>query len=386
MREDVFPKPPVIDVTVVRIKDTLQNWLQTADVCFNGGRPWDIQVHNPRLYRRILVGGSMAAGESYMDGWWDSESLDETFTRILKSGINQKVNYTPSTVWNFVVASLRNLQSTARAFQIGERHYDTGNELFRLMLDKRMVYSCGYWREAKNLDDAQEAKLDLVCRKLHLREGQKVLDIGCGWGSFARYAAKNYGVRVVGLTVSKRQAELAQEKCEGLPVEIRLQDYREISEPFDRVVSIGMFEHVGKKNYRTFMEVAHRCLKEDGLQLLHCIGSNISVNMTDPWIHKYIFRNGMIPSAQQITKASEGLFIVEDWHNFGPFYDNTLMAWYHNFTSNWDKLQDRYDSRFYRMWTYYLLVSAASFRARKNQLWQIVLSKKGTTRHYQSVR
>ncbi len=371
---------------IVRIKRTVQNWLRSADVLVNGNRPWDIQVHNPKFYRRILTGGSIAAGETYMDGWWDSKALDETFTHILRAGVNHKVQFTPNSILNFLIASFRNLQSKARAFQIGERHYDTGNKLFRLMLDKRMVYSCGYWKYAADLDEAQEAKLDLVCRKLHFKEGQTVLDIGCGWGSFARYAAGNYGVKVTGLTVSRRQAELAREKCTGLPVEIRLQDYRDIKESFDRVVSIGMFEHVGKKNYRTFMEVAHRCMKEDGLQLLHCIGSNISVNMTDPWIHKYIFPNGMIPSAKQITKATEGLFIVEDWHNFGPYYDNTLMAWYDNFTSNWDQIKHRYDERFFRMWTYYLLMSAASFRARKNQLWQIVLSKKGTIRHYESVR
>lgn len=351
-----------------------------------GDRPWDIQVHNPRLYRRILSGGSLAAGESYMDGWWDCEALDEAFTRILNARIDKKIAYSPTRIRNLLLSSLRNMQSKARAYQVGRRHYDKGNELFRLMLDKRMVYSCGYWKDASDLDGAQEAKLDLVCRKLHLREGQRVLDIGCGWGSFAHYAAEKYKVEVTGLTISKEQAELAKERCSGLPVEIRLQDYRDINEPFDRVVSIGMFEHVGKKNYRTYMEVVHRCLKEGGLQLLHTIGGNISVNMTDPWLQKYIFPNGMLPSARQIASAAEGLFIMEDWHNIGPHYDETLMAWYRNFRRHWDRLKEKYDSRFYRMWTYYLLLSAASFRVRENQLWQIVFSKDSTMEHYESVR
>lgn len=369
-----------------KLRDIVEKMLKSVDIRINGDRPWDIKVHDSRLFRRVLAGGSMALGEAYMDGWWDSDALDEFFFRILNGNVNEKVRYTPTTIWNFLVASMRNLQSKARAFQVGERHYDTGNELFKAMLDKRMVYSCGYWLKSDNLDDSQEAKLDLICRKLDIKKGDRILDIGCGWGSFCRFAAKKYGAEVVGVTVSRRQFELASEYCKEYPVEIRLQDYRDLNELFDYVVSIGMFEHVGKKNYRTFMEVVHRCLKPDGLQLLHCIGSNISVNMTDPWINRYIFPNGMIPSSQQITNAAEGLFILEDWHNFGPDYDKTLMAWHRNFSSHWYELKTKYDNRFYRMWKYYLLVSAASFRARKNQLWQIVFSRIGSTEQYYSVR
>jgi cyclopropane-fatty-acyl-phospholipid synthase len=245
------------------------------------------------------------------------------------------------------------------------------------MLDKWLNYSCGYWENAKTLDEAQEAKLDLICRKIGLKPNMKILDIGCGWGGFAKYSATKYGARIHGITVSREQVKFAEKFCKGLDIKIELKDYRELKEKYDRIVSIGMFEHVGASNYRTFMKVAHRCLKADGLLLLHTIGGNTSVNSTDPWINKYIFPNSMLPSAKQITSAAQGLFVLEDWHSFGQYYDNTLMAWHNNFTKNWTALKDTYDERFYRMWTYYLLSCAGSFRSRRNQLWQIVFSKEG---------
>jgi len=254
------------------------------------------------------------------------------------------------------------------------------------MLDDRMVYSCGYWRDAATLPEAQTAKLDLICRKLQLTPGLRVLDIGCGWGSFAEYAAEQYGVEVVGLTISEEQARAARERCRDLPVEIRLQDYRKVEDHFDRVVSIGMFEHVGPKNYRTYMKVVRRCLGDEGLSLLHTIGNHEEGAATEAWIEKYIFPNGYIPSMRQIVEAAEDLFVTEDWHNFGPDYDRTLMAWARNFEADWDALADDYGERFYRMWRYYLYQCAASFRARRNQCWQIVLSPDGAEPRYESVR
>jgi cyclopropane-fatty-acyl-phospholipid synthase len=254
------------------------------------------------------------------------------------------------------------------------------------MLDTRMVYSCGYWKNATTLDAAQEAKLDLICKKIGLKKGMRVLDIGCGWGSFAKFAAERFKVSVVGVTVSKEQVTLAREFCKDLPVEIRLQDYRKMKESFDRIVSVGMFEHVGYKNYRTFFQVAHRCLKDGGLFLLHTIGGNFSVKGTDPWINKYIFPNSMLPSVAQISAAIESRFILEDWHGFGTDYDKTLMTWMQNFNTHWAELKQQHSERFYRMWKYYLLSSAGSFRARRNQLWQIVLSKHGVPGGYTSIR
>lgn len=368
-----------------QIEKNLRSILTPLDIAINGTRPWDIQIHNPFFYERVLSGGSLALGESYMDGWWDCDALDQFFNKILDSRLDKKIKKKVNSIlflWILIKAKLINPQAISRAFIIGKRHYDTGNPLFSIMLDKTMSYSCAFWKTAETLDAAQEAKLDLICRKIGLKKGLTVLDIGCGWGGFAKYAAQKYGATVYGITVSREQVEFAHEFCQGLDVKIELKDYRSIAGQFDRIVSIGMFEHVGRKNYSTFLKTVHGCLKPDGLFLLHAIAGNSSVDSTDPWISKYIFPNSMLPSARQIASAFEGLFVLEDWHSFGQYYDRTLMAWYENFTTNWTKIKQTYDERFYRMWTYYLLSCAASFRSRRNQLWQIVFSKKGLKGNY----
>jgi len=367
------------------VYETIERLLSLADVRIDGNRPWDIQVHDEAMYARVLAEGALGLGESYMDGWWDSESVDQFFHHILSARLEAKVR-PGSELPSLVKARLLNLQKRTRAYQVGERHYDIDNDLFQRMLDPLMIYSCGYWKEAATLQEAQEAKLDLVCRKLGLQPGMRVLDIGCGWGGTARFAAERYGVEVVGVTVSQEQAKLAKEKCRGLPVEIRLQDYREVDETFDRVLSIGMFEHVGTKNYRTYMKVVQHCLEDDGLFLLHTIGGNRSVSRTNAWTERYIFPNSVLPTARQIARAVDGLFVLEDWHNFGPDYDKTLMCWFHNFDDAWDELKSGYDGRFYRMWKYFLLSSAGSFRSRAAQLWQIVFAPRGVAGGYHSVR
>jgi len=364
-------------------KEAVKAILDLGDIQIDGHRPWDIRVNNSDFYERILAGGSLALGESYMDGWWGCDALDQFFCKVLSAELYRKVHYPKQVLLEIVKAKATNLQRKSKAFEVGKRHYDIGNDLFAVMLDKGMNYSCGYWQKAKTLDDAQEAKLDLICRKVNLSPGMAVLDIGCGWGGFARYAAENYQANVTGITVSSEQVKWARDYCHDLPVTILLQDYRDQKGTFDRIISIGMFEHVGVKNYRKYMKVVHRCLKPDGLFLLHTIGGNRSVGTCDPWLTKYIFPNAMLPSARQITSAAEGLFVLEDWHSFGPHYDTTLMAWHDNFTRGWEQLSPGYDERFYRMWTYYILCCAGSFRARDNQLWQIVFSKKGVPDGYQ---
>ena len=371
---------------MANLRKTADELLALADVDINGQHPWDIQVHNEDLYQRVLSQGSLGLGESYMDGWWDCEELDQFFYRIIRADLEHKVRLNWRLLLKALWARIYNLQSKARAFQIGERHYDLGNDLFENMLDKRMVYSCAYWKNAQSLDEAQENKLDLICRKIGIKPGMRVLDIGCGWGSFVKFAAENYGAAAVGITVSKEQVALARDRCKGLPVEIRLQDYRDIDETFDHVVSVGMFEHVGYKNYKTFMKHVYKCLKDDGLFLLHTIGGNWSVKAPEPWTDKYIFPNGLLPSIKQIAASTEMLFVMEDWHNFSTDYDKTLMSWYRNFMNSWDKIRSNYDERFYRMWRYFLLSSAGAFRARKNQLWQVILSKNGVEGGYASIR
>ena len=364
-------------------KQVVEEMLALADVRINGDRAWDILVNNPGLYDRILAGGSMALGESYMDGWWHCPALDQFFDKILSARLDKKGGITRAVIWAAAKARLINAQSRSRADVVGKRHYDIGNQLFAKMLDKRMNYSCAFWDNAGSLDQAQENKLDLICRKIDLKPGMSVLDIGCGWGGYAGWAAEKYQAKVLGITVSRQQVNFVREHCRDLEVTVELQDYRKLRGQFDRIVSVGMFEHVGVRNYRTYMEVVHRCLKDDGLFLLQTIGGNTSTQSTDPWIDKYIFPNSMLPSVAQIASASEGLLVIEDWHSFGPHYDRTLMAWHRNFTDNWDSLKAGYDDRFYRMWAYYLLSCAGSFRARRNQLWQIVFSKKGLRGGYE---
>ena len=374
-------------------KEKIQKLLSLVDIKINGSRDWDIQVYNEKLYSRVLAGGALALGESYMDGWWDCKTIDQFIYRTLRGDLKEKIIGIPL-ILSTVKAKLLNLQTTSRSKEVGKKHYDIGNRLYKLMLDKELNYSCACWKNAKNLDKAQENKLDLICRKIGLKKGQRVLDIGCGWGSFAKHAARKYKAKVVGITISKEQVKLAKENCKGLPIEIRFQDYRDLNEKFDHIISIGMFEHVGYKNYNTFFDVARKHLKDDGLFLLHTIGGNRSSYGGDPWVLKYIFPNSMLPSVAQIGKAIERKFVMEDWHNFSADYEKTLLAWYDNFEKSWPelaKLQDEkgeliYSDRFYRMWRYYLLMFAGTFRARTNQLWQIVLSPRGVRGGYQSIR
>ena len=369
------------------LRDNIQEILSPAGITINGSNPWDIRINDNRFYQRVLRDGSLGLGESYMDGWWDSQRLDDFFARILPTDPEEKMRKRWGLLIRIFGDAILHPGRKSRAFQIGERHYDKGNELFRAMLDKRMVYSCAYWKDAADLDAAQEAKLDLICRKINLRAGDRVMDVGCGWGGLVKYAAEKYGAKALGITVSKEQAALGGELCKGLPVEVRLLDYRDINEKFDHIVSVGMFEHVGYRNHRTFMEKAYNCLNDGGLFLLHTIGrDSASTVAVDEWIGKYIFPNSLIPSMKQITTATEGLFVIEDVHNIGYDYDATIMSWVRNFNDNWDSLKGRYDNRFYRMWKYYLLSSAGSFRSRYLQVWQIVLSKKGVPGGYNSVR
>ena len=365
-----------------RLRAHFEKLAEPADIRIDGDRPWDIEVHDERMFQRVLAHGTLGLGEAYMDGWWDCDQLDELVRRAQSADLVRHL-ISPTTLARVAQAKVMNLQSRRRAFQVGEHHYDIGNDLYRRMLDSRMIYSCGYWRNADTLDAAQEAKLMLIANKLELEAGMRVLDIGCGWGGAAHFFAEKLGCDVVGVTVSREQATLARERCAGLPVDIRLQDYRDLNEPFDRVYSIGMFEHVGVKNYTTYMDVVRRCLRDpDALSVLHTIGALRSRSQTDPWVEKYIFPNSMLPSMAQTARAAEGHLVTEDVQNFGSYYDRTLMAWKANVDAHWDELAANYNERFKRMWDFYLLASAGSFRARKLQLWQFVMSRDGVPAGY----
>ncbi|MDR9498357.1 MAG: cyclopropane fatty acyl phospholipid synthase [Hydrogenovibrio sp.] len=360
------------------------NLLEMAGIEIDGPNPWDIQVHDRKLYDRVVAEANLGLGESYMDGWWDCEQLDVFFNKILAAHLDEHIKPV-NLIGHYLRARFLNRQTRKRAWQVGEEHYDLSNEFYQSMLDPRMTYTCGYWQDADNLAQAQEAKLDLICRKLGLEPGMRVLDIGCGWGSFMSYSTEHYGVECVGVTISKEQTQWAQERYQDLNLEFRLQDYRSLNERFDRIVSVGMFEHVGRKNFDTFFEVAERCLEDHGLFLLQTIGKNVRDSVGDPWIDRYIFPNGDLPSIGQIGDAVAGKFVVEDLHNFGADYDKTLMAWHDNFATAWPRFEAELGDRFKRMWRYYLLSCAGAFRSRDIQLWQWVLSRHGVVGGYERI-
>jgi len=369
-----------------KAEKVIRDLLSHADVQIDGSREWDIRVNDPKLFQRLLRDGVLGLGESYVDAWWDCDDLGELVRKLLLADLEHVVEPMKLLI-PVLMAKVVNLQNRSRAARDVGSHYNRGNVLFRNMLDARMTYSCAYFKDTEDLDQAQEAKLDLVCRKLGLREGQRVLDIGCGWGSFLKFAAERYGVSGVGVTLSDQQVELGMEMCAGLPVELRLQDFRDLDERFDHIISIGMFEHVGPPNYRLYMETVAKNLADDGLFLLHTIGGNDERNNMDPWTDRYIFPGARLPVIRQIAAAAQDLFVMEDWHNFGVYYAPTLEAWFRNFDRNWaGVIAPHYDERFYRMWKYMLLSTTGSFRARRNQVWQIVFSKKGVPGGYESVR
>lgn len=362
-----------------RNKQIIAHILEHAGITINGSKPYDIQIDNPKTYERVVKQGSIGLGESYMDGWWYCEHLDQFFYKLLRSHADKVLPNNISHILHAILMRSMNMQSRSRAWIVGREHYDLGNDLFEAMLDSHMQYSCGYWAEADGLEQAQQAKLSMICEKLQLKPGMKLLDIGCGWGGLAKYAAEHYGVKVTGITISKQQQLLAQQRCRGFDIEILLKDYRDLQERYDRIVSVGMFEHVGPKNHHEYFKVVSNILKEEGIFLLHTIGSNLTSNQVDGWINKYIFPNGNLPSIVQIAQAAEKHLVMEDWHNFGSDYDKTLMAWYGNFLRAWPSLSKdgNYDERFKRMFTYYLNCCAGAFRARDIQLWQVIFSPNG---------
>lgn len=355
-----------------------KTYLNAADIQINGTRPHDIRVKNAGLFQRVINEGSLGFGEAYMDNWWECDRVDEMIYRMVRCEVHKNIPMTWGDIFKVLTARFFNLQTQARAWIVGKEHYDLGNDLFERILDPYMQYSCGYWKNATTLEQAQRDKLEMICQKLQLQPGQRLLDIGCGWGGLAKYAAENYQVSVVGLTISAEQQKLAQKNCSGLPVEIKLQDYRDMYDTFDRIVSVGMFEHVGQKNYNIYFDVVKRCLKQDGIFLLHTIGGNIDMSF-DPWLNTYIFPNGYLPTVANIADSAQNKLILEDWHNIGPDYDRTLMEWLRNFDNQWPTIQKNggYDQRFHNMFRYYLQLCAGAFRSRNVQLWQVLFSSRG---------
>lgn len=354
----------------------------------NAKNDWDIIIKHPGFYDRLVKNGSLGLGESYMDGWWECKDLEGFFQRVIEADLSTKF-YSQLRLDNIFELARIKLLPSADPYEVGRKHYDNGNDLYENMLGTSMAYSCAYYKDTDKLDEAQVAKYELICQKLHLEKGMTIIDIGCGWGGLLVYMVEKYGVKATGLTVSTEQKKYIELTYPELDIEIHLLDYQEYcavtTQEYDRVVSVGMFEHVGLSRYPEFMVCSKQLLRDGGLFLLHTIGNKRTDTGRDPWIDTYIFPNGKIPSATQITAVIENRFALEDWHNFGLYYEKTLLAWLENFQNSWPKIKDNYGDRFYRMWTYYLLSCAGAFKARKLELWQIVLSK-NSNEVYQGVR
>ena len=366
-------------------KNKVVKLLADADVIVNGTRPWDIQVHNELFYTHSIVNGSLGFGESYMDGWWDASSIDELVCKLMRNESSKHVSNTIAE-WAYTFRSqIVNLQSRAGSLKVIKTHYDLDNDLYMAFLDPYNQYTCGYFKDTDDLAKAQEQKMDLICKKLHIKPTDRVLDIGCGWGGFAKWAVEHYGCHVTGISISDEQISYAKNFTKDFPVEILKTDYRDLSGTFDKILICGMIEHVGSKNYKTIMRIVHERLEDDGLFLLHTIGCKNPVGATNPWIHKYIFPNGMLPTITQLSAASEKIFLIEDLQNFGAYYDKTLIKWFENFDQSWPRFKDKYSDKFYRKWKYYFLSCAGSFRARNVELWQFIFSKKGVLGGYHRV-
>lgn len=360
--------------------------LARAGVQVNGSHPTDIQVRSQdeaALMRHFRFSPlSLAAGESYMDGLFKVDRLDNFFTLALSAGLEKDVGIRTKLKEGIKRFFFRLNKEKARLF--AEHHYNLGLDFYRAMLGPTMMYTCGYWRGTDNVDVAQQQKIALVNKKIRLEDGMSVLDIGCGYGGYGKETKKQFpNVRISGITNASDMAKISQDNYDH----IVYGDFRDFQHTkYDAVVSLGMIEHIGPYNYRSLMESAYKSLKIGGTFLLHTIVGNKSTHTTDPFIDKYIFPGSVIPSHAQILKAAEDLFVLEDLHNFGPDYDRTLMAWYKNLVDNWMILSTVYDQRIFRMYEYYLLSCAASFRVRKNQLCQYLLVKHPSSEIRKTVR
>lgn len=357
-----------------------------AGVQLDGSRPWDIQVRNPRFYRRALR-GSLGLGDSYMDGDWDVRELDALFVRLIRANLASSLLARAGRAWLGIRARLGNLQTRVRSLDVARSHYNLDHRLYELFLGPWNQYTCCFFDRTRELEQAEVRKLEMICSKLELTRGDRVLDIGCGWGGFARYASSTRGCHVTGISLSREQVDYARRFTAGLPVDIVEADYRDLpalrpAGSFDKILVCGMIEHVGYRNYRGLMEIVHGLLTRSGLFLLHTIGNGINTRIADPWIVKHIFRNSMLPSMEQLAGALRGLFTVQDWENYGRYYVDTLAAWQRRFEENWERIAlidttPRFDERFRRMFNYYFLSCKAAFDVESIFLWHLVMSRRG---------
>jgi cyclopropane-fatty-acyl-phospholipid synthase len=371
--------------------DVLSKLLAAADVQINGTRPWDMQVHNESTYARILKDGDLGAGESYMEGWWDCQQLGVMIEKVLRADVMSKVQLSlvdkAKAVWSMLTGS----KSTGSSKEQLCYHYDIGNDLYKAMLDPYMQYTCGFWRNgATTLEQAQLDKLDMICKKVNARQGCKWLDLGCGFSGLMKYATEKYSTVCTGYNLSTDQMGYGRDVlCAGLPITFVEGDFCKTlasvkDGKFDVVTNVGSIEHCGVNRYREFMQNAYNCIADDGVFLTQSIlsGSKDTQYSFLAFLNKYIFPGGVSPTLTQLSQAMEGLFVIEDVHNFGEDYAKTLAAWHANLTQAWASLSannPKYTTKFKRMFDFYLLCCAGTFRARGLNLLQIVATKVGRT-------
>lgn len=355
-------------------KLTLTTLLREANIEPNGASPWDPQIKDERFYRTVLLRGSVGLGDAYLNGWWECADISGFILRIIKSGIHLRVPRV-----DIFLRRLRfgliDAQNRIRSKRVAELHYDEDPYIFEVMLGSTNSYTCARWKGVITLDAAQQQKMDLLCKKAGLSSGMTVLDIGSGWGGFLAYAAERYQVRGIGLTISKTQLDYARKRYGNLPVEFRLQDYRDFVGGVDAVVSICVIEHVGSDHYREyFQKVRETLTREDGFFAMQCILACDTQARMDPWTEKHIFPNGILPTLERIENAVEGILHIVDREFFRDDYVRTFSAWYENLVRNKNAIIARCGVRYFRKYEYYLCLYIAGFGSGRIDVGQFVLS------------
>ena len=339
-------------------------------------------IRSKAALRKMLAHPELNLGETYIDGEWDVKdgSLHDLVT-LLRVNLEAAMAREGGGAFSALLGAFQKVNTLASSRRNVSHHYDLDESLFRAFLDDNMHYSCAYFeREDASLEDAQNAKARHIMNKLHLREGQRVLDIGCGWGSLALYLAEHAGVSVKGVTLSKEQLRVARAEAEkrglGNRVQFDLQDYREVDETFDRIVSVGMFEHVGKAHYRTFFEQLGKCLKRGGTALLHTIGSTKPPTPTNPWITRHIFPGGYIPSFSELAPKVEASELnLTDLEVLRLHYAYTLREWHKRFQEVRQEFVKSRGERFCRIWELYLVFCQTAFELGELVVFQLQLAK-----------
>lgn len=350
------------------------------------GRPVTVRLHDESLVRRILLNPDLGIGEGYMEGSFtiDDDDLHGFLALAVRNSQNAWRHPLHRFLWKLRYLSrvARQYNPAGRARRRVAHHYDLSGELYDLFLDSDKQYSCAYFRSPDDtLEQAQAQKKAHIAGKLRIEPGMRVLDIGCGWGGLALTLARDYGARVLGVTLSEEQHEVANERARaaglGNRAQFRLMDYREVEGTFDRVVSVGMFEHVGAPHYREYFRTVREKLTEDGIALIHTIGRSTPPGANSPWIEKYIFPGGYIPALSEIMTAVEKEdFISQDIEVWRLHYAQTLRHWHDRFVANEERVREIYDDRFCRMWRYYLVACEQTFRCNRQVVFQLQLARK----------